>query len=115
MTKQKIDFQDLIIRYEFFSTENHTSVRLEKSKVKVKNYLHLDSDSSNSRVGSAALFASGRRRQTPDVVGWGGDDVEDEDDTACLLSNDELRQEQRRVIREQDEGAYMEGWLKLKL
>ena len=41
--------------------------------------------------------------------------MEDEDDTACLLSNDELRQEQRRVIREQDEGAYMEGWLKLKL
>jgi len=64
----------------------------------------LKSDSSNSRVGSAALFASSRRRQTPDVMGWGGDDVEDDDDTACLLSNDELRQEQRRVIREQDEG-----------
>ena len=50
------------------------------------------------------MFETGRRRQTPDVVGWGGDDVADDDDTACLLSNDELRQEQRRVIREQDEG-----------
>jgi len=64
----------------------------------------LKSDSANSRIGSAALFESGRRRQTPDVVGWGGDDVADDDDTACLLSNDELRQEQRRVLREQDEG-----------
>lgn len=64
----------------------------------------LKADGSNSRVGSAALFETGRRRQTPDVVGWGGDDVADDDDTACLLSNDELRQEQRRVIREQDEG-----------
>jgi len=65
----------------------------------------LSSEPSNSRVGSAALFESGRRRRTPDgVVGWGGDDVEDDDDTACLLSNDELRQEQQRVIRDQDEG-----------
>lgn len=64
----------------------------------------LKADGSNSRVGSAALFETGRRRKTPDVVGWGGDDVADDDDTACLLSNDELRQEQRRVIREQDEG-----------
>jgi len=62
----------------------------------------LKSDSANSRVGGAALFESGRRRQTPDAVGWGVD--EEEDDTACLLSNDELRQEQRRIIREQDDG-----------
>lgn len=65
----------------------------------------LSSDSSISRVGSAALFESGRRRRTPDgIVGWGGEDVEEDDDTACLLSNDELRQEQQRIIRDQDEG-----------
>ena len=40
----------------------------------------------------------------PDVVGWGGDGATEDDDTACLLSNEELRQEQRRVVREQDEG-----------
>ena len=62
-------------------------------------------DSSNSRVGSAALFESRRRRPTSDAVAvWSGDDVEDDDDTACLLSNDELRQEQQRIIRDQDEG-----------
>lgn len=64
----------------------------------------LKSEGTNSRVGSAALFETGRRRQTPDVVGWGGGDVADDDDTACLLSNEELRQEQRRVVRDQDEG-----------
>ena len=37
-------------------------------------------------------------------MGWGGEDVEEDDDTACLLSNDELRQEQQRIIRDQDEG-----------
>lgn len=64
----------------------------------------LSSDSSNARVGSAALFDSRRRRPGSDVVvGWGAND-EDDDDTACLLSNDELRQEQQRVIRDQDEG-----------
>jgi len=66
----------------------------------------LTSDSSNVRTGSAALFETGRRRQTSDhVVGWGADAAaDDDDDTACLLTNDEVRQEQRRVIRDQDEG-----------
>lgn len=68
----------------------------------------LRSGDTANRVGSAALFETGRRgrQTTTDVVAWGDDDDEPEA-TRGLLSNDELRQQQQQIIQDQDEGELL--------
>jgi len=110
MTDFKRDIDGLRTRLALKSL-SVTSRELQRREAMVDNLVTKEKhiaeafrSDSESRLGGAALFESGSKRRSADVVGWGQDDAQDDDDTACLLSNDEIRQEQQKIIRDQDEG-----------